>query len=159
MKNESVSWIIYHLCFDLHSGIWLRSDLMGSSCMVESLRGCTLIPLMGSRGVGILRLPRAPPFHRSINYKYDLGRFLCNSSICGRDDKASLSSCGILWINSYAALCGNCHITCLVLVLLFSKPGSVCLGLTLSVWLCVKVCSGKAFGQRSLYVFTWASLV
>lgn len=44
MKNESVSWIIYHLHFDLHSGIWLRSDIMGSSFIVVSVPGYTLLP-------------------------------------------------------------------------------------------------------------------
>lgn len=119
MKNESVSWIIYHLHFDLHSRIWLRSDIMGSSVVVVSLPGYTLLPPRGLLPCGDLTLALSTPFCRSINYMYDLGRYVCRSSMCGRDDKASLSHCGILWINSYLALWGS--------LLLLNKPANVCL--------------------------------
>lgn len=155
MRNESVSWIIYLLCFDLHCGIGLRSDMMGSSFIVVALPGCTLLP-----PGRLSRLPWAPPFHRSINYVYDLGSFLCDSAVCGRDDKASLSHCGVLWINSYMALWGSCQITCvLAVLLLFGRPGNV----HLWVWLCPcfsvwRSGQWKHAESKVLHVFTWASV-
>lgn len=62
MKNESVSRIIYHLRFDLHSGIWLRSDIMGSSFIVVSIPAYTLLPPCRLLLCGDLMLALSTPF-------------------------------------------------------------------------------------------------
>lgn len=121
MKNESVSWITYHLHFDLHSRIWLRSDKMDSSLIVVAIPGYTLLPPCLFLLCGNARFALSSPFSYIKVTSMTSGGSTCNYSMCDRDDKASLSHCGILLINLYVTLwgshqmllslkkCGNAH--------------------------------------------------